>query len=189
MALSERVQRMIDSAPTYYQYAQVYQEVQNAIGSEVDLVDQSNTDLQNQLYIAKATWGLTYWENALGITTNEADSYDIRRSRVLSKWRGFGNFSAALVDTVAAAYSGGEVEVTVDIPNYVVHIKFIGARGVPPNLDDLLAQLDNIIHAHLELTYEYTYITWGEVDQANYTWADVDAVNMTWEQWEKHRPQ
>lgn len=243
---SIRTQRMIDSAPYYYQFSRVYEAIQAAQADEYDSIDAKIADLQQQLYIPTATWGLKYWEEILGIPvlpdvwrryeqsesnfkfngtwwtlTNAdasggdanystvkgseavitfkgsavrllartnvnrgyakvtvdkckpglvdmystwlipqnvvfettgllykehvlkvevtglnnpnssdyevyvdaievletAESYDIRRSRVLSYWRGFGSFSAKLIKNVAQAYTNGEVEVTTYTKN------------------------------------------------------------------------
>jgi hypothetical protein len=188
MIVSERSQRMVDSAPDYYQYSNTYGEIQGAIAEDLNGVDLNNEDIKKQLRILTATWGLKYWEFRLGIPINEADSYEVRRSRVLSKWRSPGNFSADLIRSVAEAFSGGEVEVRVDIPAYQVYIKFVGARGIPENLDDLKAQIENIIHAHLGTEYEFTYLRYSELDAANKTWSQIDALNMTWEEFETWKP-
>lgn len=184
MSNSVRTQRMIDSAPGYYQYSQIYAAIQAAQANEYDSQEAKNADLQKQLYTTKATWGLKYWEEALGIPINESDSYDIRRSRVLSKWRGKGNFSAAMIKNMAEAYSNGEVEVTIDAANYLVTVKFIGARGIPENLEDLKAAVSNIIHAHLGLEWKFSYLTWNELDAAGYIWDTLDAVGYTWDVFE-----
>jgi len=169
--------RMINSAPYYYQYSEVYKAIQQAQADEYDSVEEKNEDLRKQLYILTATWGLKYWEQALGITTVETDSYEIRRSRVLSKWRGFGNFSATLVKSVCEAYTNGEVDVTIDIPNYEITIQFVSNIGVPPNLWDLQTLIDNIVHAHLGVVYKLRYLTITKVEAL--TIDEVQARQLT----------
>ena len=186
---SLRVDRMVDSSPGYYQFSQVYRELQAAPAREYDTIEEKNEDLRKQLYIPTATWGLTYWEQILGIRTILADPYDIRRSRVLSRWRGYGQFSAALVRTVCEAYSNGEVSVSVDSDvDNIVNITFIGVRGIPPNLGDLKEIVADIIHAHLGPAYKFTWLIWDEFDGANMTWDEWEALNMTWDEFEKYRP-
>lgn len=175
---------MINSAPDYYQESRVYAAIQQAVADEIDYQESNSNDLEDQLYIETATWGLKYWEEEVGIPTNTADSYEVRRSRVLSKWRGFGNFSGSLVKKVCEAFTNGEVTVTVNIATGIVTITFIGARGLPPNLSDLQATLDDIVHAHLSLAYVFTYITWAEFDAKNWTFNTLDGFNYTWDQLE-----
>lgn len=188
MTLSLRTERMIDSAPDYYQQSKVYEGIQKAIAEDLDAVDQSNDDVKKQLRILTATWGLKYWEEKLRIPTNESDSYEIRRSRILSKWRGFGQFSAALIESVAESYSGGDVTVTVDVANYQITVTFIGKMGIPPNLEDLQTVIDNIVHAHLGVNYVFSYLTWDTLDASNKTWDQIDALNLTWDEFEVWKP-
>lgn len=179
---------MLDSAPDYYQYAALFQEVQQAIADEIDLEELDDKDVQDQLTIGTATWGLKYWEQSLGIKIVTTDSYDIRRSRVLSKWRGFGNFSASLIKSVCEAFTNGEVAVKIRVPQQEVVVTFIGKRGIPPNLEDLKAQLSNIALATLGLEYKFTWIVWEELDKAYKTWDEVDAKGLTWDEWDVISP-
>lgn len=188
MTTTVRAQRMIDSVPGYYQYATVYAAIQQAIADELDAVSADNDDLKDQFFIVRATWGLKYWEEALGIPVVETDSYEIRRSRVLAKWRGVGNFSADLVKSVCEAFTNGEVSVAFNLATSIVTVTFIGVRGVPPNLSDLQAQIDNLVHAHLGLEWAFTYMRWDEYDAANKTWDAWDALNLTWDAFEAYRP-
>ncbi|MED3571971.1 putative phage tail protein [Cytobacillus praedii] len=182
MTESPRTQSMVDSAPFYYQQSVVYKDIQNAIASELDISDKNNKDLRLQLSIKTATWGLKYWEEGLGIPTILSDDYEIRRSRVLSKWRGFGNFSGSLIKSVAEAYSGGEVEVSIDIPEHLVIITFVGKLGIPPNIEDLKAQIDNIIHAHLGVEYVFTYVIYDRLKEKYATYNDLAASGLTYDE-------
>lgn len=171
------VDRMVDSAPGYYQYSNIYRAIQQAQGDEYDDVEAKNEDLRAQLYITTATWGLKYWEETLGIATVESDSYEIRRSRVLSSWRGYGQFSASLLKSIAEAYVNGEVDVTVDVAAYEITIRFISDIGVPPNLWDLKAVVENIVHAHMGTQYKLRYLTIAEVEAL--TLDEVQARQLT----------
>lgn len=177
-----RAQRMIDSAPDYLQYSEGYQEIQKAIAADLDLIAGNNSDIAAQRRIMTATWGLRYWEEKVGLPTILNDSFDIRRSRVLAKWRGVGQFRASLIERVAEAFSGGDVDVTVDIPNYLVIVTFVGKLGIPPNLDDLKAQVANIVHAHLGVEYRFTYNTYGVMKATGLTYEELTATGLTYEE-------
>lgn len=182
--MTERLERMVSSAPDYYSYSEVFKSIQGAIGAEFSNRETDGGDLLQQLFILTATWGLRYWEETLAIKIVEADGYEIRRSRVLSKWRGVGNFSAALIMAVAEAYSNGEVDVMVDTPAYTVYVVFTGNKGIPPNLEDLQAVIANIVHAHLGIEYVFVYTTWAEFDAAGKTWNDIDTAALDWDGFE-----
>lgn len=114
-----RAQRMVDSAPDYYQQAAAYIAIQQAVADELDAEELDDADVQLQLSATTATWGLTYWEETLKIPVVVADGYEVRRSRVLGKLRGVGNFSADLIKSIAESYSGGEVEVYSYLKNMI----------------------------------------------------------------------
>lgn len=179
-----RAERMVDTAPEYYHESELYTGIVKVEAAELDKIDAANKDLKAQLFIRTATWGLKYWEELLKIPTIETDSYEIRRSRVLSAWRGVGKFSAALLRTVSESYSGGAVDVKVNLATYQITIKFVGKYGLPPNLSDLQYMIDKIVHAHMEVIYEYSYRTWDETDVRGWTWDAQDAQNLTWNSFE-----
>lgn len=185
---TDRAQRMIDSAPDYYQQSKVYAAIQQAIADELGGVSTSNDDVKKQLFIVRATWGLKYWEEALGIVTVESDSYEIRRSRVLAKWRGVGNFSADLVKSVCEAFTNGEVAVAFNVATSVVTVTFMGVRGIPPNLSDLQAQIENLVHAHLGLAWAFTYLIYDELRTSGHTYDQLKAHNLTYDQLKTWKP-
>lgn len=170
--------RMMDSVPDYYQYSEVFRQIQQAQGDEYDSMEDRNDDLQRQLYVVTATWGLRYWEQSLGITIVETDDYEIRRSRVLSATRGAGNFSASLIKSVAESFANGEVAVTVDFPTLTVKIEFVGVNGIPSNIADLQIAIDNIIHAHLGVEYRFKYVYWDALEASIPTFNALDTY--TW---------
>lgn len=188
MILTERTQRMVDSAPEYYENSDLFMQYQAAVSAELDKISADEEDIRLQKRIKTATWGLMYWEEVQGMPVVESDPYDIRRSRVLSKWRGVGNFSADLIESVAEAFINGEVSVRMRVPQQEVVVTFIGWRGIPPNLDDLKVQLENIIHATNGLAWRFTYLNWNELDNTNMTWDQLDALEMTWDEFEIWKP-
>jgi hypothetical protein len=109
------------------------------------------------------------------------DSYDIRRSRVLSKWRGIGNFTAALVKRITEAYSNGVVSVTVDISAGNIIITFTGTMGIPPNLDDLKSIVDNVIPAHLGVIWNFTYLVYSSLTAWGGTYDQLVATGLTYD--------
>lgn len=152
--MPSRTDNMILSTPDYYQYSAIFREIQAAIALDLDANEGHNPDIVTQLYIPTATWGLRYWEQILGIVMVDAESYDTRRSRVLAKWRGIGNFSAALIKSIASAFTGEQVNVLVVISEFLVVIEI---PELMPNQLVFRAEVDNIIHAHLGVRYRTKY--------------------------------
>ncbi len=129
-----------------------------------------------QLDVHTATWGLHWWEEALGIEVDESRDPAFRRSRIISKLRGQGTTTVAMVKTVAESFSNGAVDIVERPAEYRLEIKFVGTIGIPPNMEDLSAALNEILPAHLAYDYIIIYRTWGQV--ANRTWGDLAA--KTW---------
>lgn len=185
MSVLEQIRRIGESVPEYYRYSNLYLQLQTTIAEECEKIRQDNVDIELQMRITTATWGLKYWEQMLNIPTIVADGYEIRRSRVLSKWRSAGNFSAAQVRSIAEAFSNGEVRVVIRVPEQEVIITFIGVRGLPPNLEDLQDAIEKVVLAPLGVKYVFTFLTWRELDNKNLTWEQLEALNMTWEELEE----
>ena len=45
----------------------------------------------------------------------------------------------------------------------------------------------DVIPAHLDITYEFTYLTWAEFDNYNKIWQEWDNLNLTWKDFEKYK--
>lgn len=129
--------------------------------------DQLQADLEDQLaqrFVSTATWDLAAWEEELGIVPPADQPVSQRRSVVLSKIRGYGKFSGRLLKNVAEAYDNGIVDVSFDPPASTFTVRFISTIGLPPNIDDLMNAVEEIIPAHLIVQYAYRYLTIEEVE-------------------------
>lgn len=157
--------------PEYLQHSAEFSDIQQALEPERLALWQAQDGLCDQLNVNSATWGLKYWETALGIPVEIAKETDFRRSRVKSKLRGAGVTTVALIQSVAESFSNGDVEVTEQAERYRVTIKFVGTIGIPPNMDDLTASLREIMPAHLGWDYIIIYNTWDAVK--THTWAGL----------------
>ncbi|WP_368292872.1 putative phage tail protein [Dehalobacter sp. TBBPA1] len=158
--------------------------VLESIGQDTGQVENSVKDVLSQCFIDTATWGIKYWEEYLGIPVNESKPLSFRQSVVKSKLRGAGTTTASLVEATTESYQNGDVEVIEVSRENKVQIKFNGIYGIPPNMTDFQAAIVRIIPTHLLVEYIYTYLTWGELNEAGYTWADLDDAKFTWEELE-----
>lgn len=173
--------QMIKYLPDYERKSKIFQELMRVEGLEFDKQYLSVTDFKRQLFIDTATWGLVIYEKELGIKTDLSKSYDDRRSVIKSKWRGAGKIDRTLIKLVADAYTNGDVEVAF---NGRIIIEFNSVRGIPPNMNDLKAVLEDIRPSHLGIEYVYLYLIWNDFDSYNKTWDQWDALNLTWDQLE-----
>lgn len=143
---SPRTYGMVDTSADYYQENRAFRDIQNAQALEYDRIEENNKDLALQLSPATATWGLSYYEEALRLPVKDNTDYEDRRPAVLAKLIKSKNFSAELLENLVYAY-GKRCAVTIDISNSIVNIAFIG--GIPVLFEELQTAIDNIIHAHV----------------------------------------
>ncbi|MEW8957777.1 MAG: YmfQ family protein [Moorella sp. (in: firmicutes)] len=175
--------------PTYERKSQVIGSILGAVGPEVDQIYTSIDDILKQFYVETATeTGLDLWEKMLGLSSYAGKPLDQRRSRIISKLRGMGTVTVHLIKNVAESYVYGTVEVTENPAAYSFTVKFVDPRGIPPNLDDLRAAIEDIKPAHLAVQYEFTYTVWGELNTWGKTWGDLNTLGLTWEQLKTWRP-
>lgn len=166
---------MLSYLPDYYATSRVMSSIMDSQGSEMDILWQAVDEVLQQYFLSTATWGLDLWESELGIPVDLTKPTEQRRSVILSKLRGIGTVTVSLIKSVAEAYDGGSVDVSVQPEAFTFTVKFIDTLGVPPNLDDLKAVIGEIKPAHLEVEYSFTYTPWGELKQT--TWESLKSFS------------
>ncbi len=149
---------MFSYFPGFYENSRIMKYDMAAKGAELDAFYGALNETLDQFFVRTATWGLDRWESELGIATDQNKPLEQRRALVESKLRGAGQFSGRLVKNVAEAYDGGTVDITFQPAEWSFTIKFVDTIGVPPNLDDLKAVIEEIKPAHLAVEYEFSYL-------------------------------
>jgi hypothetical protein len=116
---------------------------------------------------------------------SKSDSF--RRERIKAKIRGIGTVTKQMITDTAASYSNGVVEV-IEYPSAnSFKIKFVGTRGIPPNMGDLTLTIEEIKPAHLTYVFEYTWVTWNDFEGYNKTWNQWDALSLSWDEFEIYK--
>ncbi|WP_050698657.1 YmfQ family protein [Anaeromassilibacillus senegalensis] len=130
----------------------------DAMNPEAVALWEAHESLLDQLFVSTATWGLDFWEKLYGIETDISKPYDFRRSRVISKIRSKGTATIAMIKNAAESFVNGDVEIIEHPENYSFEVKF-SSLGIPPNLEDLTATIEDIKPAHLAFSYIYNFLT------------------------------
>ncbi|RAK21154.1 uncharacterized protein DUF2313 [Anoxybacillus vitaminiphilus] len=162
--------------PDYYRVIREFQQIMSTKGEELGQLLSEINNLPNQFSIDTATWGLSFWESELGLTIDSTKPIEWRRERLKAKLRGAGTTTKQMIIDAAAAFSGGEVDVIEYPAEYRFEVKFIGVKGIPPNMAGFIEMLEQIKPAHLAYSFRYTYTVWDAVK--NLTWNQ--AQNKTW---------
>ena len=164
--------------PPYWHTIREMIELQKVAGQEVDQLRHSIDDLLAQMFVDTATWGLSLWEHELGLTVDPTRPLERRREQIKAKLRGSGTTTVFLIQSVAEAYSGGEVEVIEHPGDYHFTVRFVGVRGIPQNMAGLMRALNEVKPAHISHDWEYTWTWWDFLTDTNLTWDD--ASDKTW---------
>jgi len=181
------MEELIELLPDFYANSAETAALQAAFQVWTAALWLSHEDIKLQLDVATATWGLKYWEASLGLATDVTKTYDYRRTRIYSRLRGVGTSTVTMLQNVAESFSNGSVDIIEYPAEYRFEVKFVGTLGIPPNMDDLTAAIEEIKPAHLAYSYLYTYMTWEMFEGYNHTWDEWDAKGLTWDQFETYK--
>jgi len=61
-----------------------------------------------------------------------------------------------------------------------VSVSFPGTRGVPENIEQLQAAIEQIIPCHLGIVYAYVYTQWDYLESCFTDWDDIEYASLTW---------
>lgn len=163
--------------PLYYNRKTGFmQDIQNSISQEAGRLYYANKDTLDQVFIDSATWGLDIWEQELGIETDILKTYESRREAIIGKLRGSGTVTERMLKNIALALTNAEITIIENYDNYSFIIKFIGIKGIPPNIPNFINMIEAIKPAHLGYSIEYTYSWWDNLKAL--TWDEINAY--TW---------
>lgn len=130
---------------------QAYYEMQKitaAENPEFQMLWDVNEQIRNNIFILTATEeGLTRFERIIGLFPAESDSFETRRTRILSWWNNEPPYTIRYLLGMLNIITGGNFEVITDFDEYELEITtYIGEQGV---IDELLNLINTVIPANL----------------------------------------
>ena len=150
---------------------------QDAFQPEIDaLAEAISSTTEQELFAHSAESWLPLWEAAYGLPNEPEKPLSERRSRLLSKVRGSGTTTAQMIRQVVASFANSDCEVIEHNDEYRFDVSFVGTVGVPPNMDDVRAAIEEIKPAHLAYQFIYLFRTWS--DLSGQTWGSLSS--RTW---------
>lgn len=120
-------------------------------------------DVERQLDVSTATWGLALYERDYGLMPNVSETDNERRARIKSRMRGAGTSTTEMLQNLAAAYVDGQTSINDLQELFRLQVQFTGPLGIPTNLDDLTNALRDARPAHMEIEYLLRYLLIREV--------------------------
>ena len=170
---------MYEALPLYYHDMYISRNIIEQEAKEFERLTKWVAEIVDQANPATATWSIDRWERIFGIVPDPTKTIEQRRSVIISRLRGVGPVNIPLIESVAAAFNGAEVEAREDNPNYLVEIEFVNQLGIPARLDDVMTALRDLIPAHLDISFIFRYVTYGMLQGYNKTYGQVEARALT----------
>lgn len=155
---------LIEKMPEYYQECAEIRELQAAFDTETNRALNTWDDLLAQCFVDTATWSLPLWEKIVGIQPEESKNIAYRRTRILSKLRGGGTATKAMMKNSIESFYNGEVDIIEYPEECRFEVKFLSTIGIPPNLGDVTQVIEEIKPAHLSYDYIIAFVTHGELE-------------------------
>lgn len=178
---------LINLLPDIYADNMTMKELQDILSENINTLTDNLGETIDECFVNTASALLSRYERIYGIQVDVNKTVEFRRERIRAKIRGIGTVTKQMLIDVASSYSNGEVEIIEDPANNSFKIKFIGTKGLPANMADLILTIEEIKPAHLTYAFEYTYLTWNEFDNYNKTFDEWDELNLTWNEFESYR--
>ena len=147
---------MLDNLPRQYRGDPTVKALSGAIEGVLTALETEAASVPPQISLDAVTWNLETEERLVGITPAPGATPEERRTALKSKWRSGGKLTIEQVQAVCDAWKNGEV--VVSFTGGKIRLQFVGAYGVPVDLDALKAVVRLVIPAHLAAEYAIKYL-------------------------------
>ena len=167
---------MIEMLPWYYRKSQVVKDLYDVIAAALERLGLDISELDRDLFIATAA-DFTRHEADVGLIPVSADA-ETKRARVITRLQGNNLLTLSELERLVTDYEKTGCSIEEDYKNYTVTIIFSGRKGMPSNIDQIQAAIEELKPAHIKINYVSLQNTWTEVRQKLGTWGN--AKQFTW---------
>lgn len=168
---------MIKKLPAYYRNSQVIKELFEAISALMDKMSEEIDTKCMRLFIS-TTDEFDKHERDVGLAAISADN-ETKRSRVIARLQGKNPLTVSELEALIRVYEKTGCTIIEDCPNYTVTVFFSGRTGIPYNLEQIKAAIEEVKPAHIEFLYAFSENTWDDVKAKVGTWEE--AKEFTWD--------
>lgn len=161
---------MLSYLPPFYQDIKDIYSLISSEANEFTRLYALLDELSSQFFVDTATYALDDWlqttESRLGVGSSATQ--EAKRNAIKSRLNGLGTITSVTLETVVSDFYESEL---IELPEPgVIRFKLIGIRGEPIDMPEIKNAVNDVIPAHLEPEYEYTFLPWSEVEQVNLDW-------------------
>ena len=146
---------ILNMLPRLYRKDKWLNDLFNAVGLSVDRIEQDTENALNELFGDTATYALPMYEREL-LLNGEGKTLEDRRAAVIAGWQRGGKVDIYQIQAAANAWRNGET--VVDFKNGKIVVTFVGAFGVPDDMQGLMDAIGIIKPAHLIVEYIFKYL-------------------------------
>lgn len=158
----------------------------SALGAALDGAYGALSELERELFLGSAEgFGLANYEGLLPVKPAYRTIED-RQNALMGLIRMDGaSFTLEAVNKTLCG-CGIAAEATESGSRMTVIISFPGTRGIPENIEQLQAAIDQIIPCHLGTSYFYVYTPWSYLESCFATWDDIESLSLSWAELETY---
>ena len=171
---------MFDDLPSYYRKSAVMQEIANSIETEFSRLQNETNLTENQFFVLLSERDISKHERDVGLSPDTESDIETRRSRILARLRGTGTVTKTMMKNVAKSFVNGEIEIIEYPSQYAFAVKFTSRTGIPYNLEDIQAMVEELKPAHLAVDYIFTYRLWQDILNLLGDWQTTKAHTWDW---------
>ncbi|MCR1391900.1 YmfQ family protein [Clostridioides difficile] len=154
MIASKKGREMLLTLSPIYEQSIIMQSLYEAIGSEFDNLELLNKEIELQLFPQSATWGLEFWENRVGLSTNLDEAIETRRRKVIAKLQSKYIMTPKRMSMILQSYTGANIKINENISPYTFNVELTSTQGFPRDLEDLYKRVNVIKPSHLSVSYK-----------------------------------
>ena len=154
-------------------------------GAALDGVDQVLEEVEREMLLLTAEgWGLSAVEELLR-RRPAAPTLEQRREALAALLRiGGDSFTLEAINDTLRGCGLQAVASETGTPGYV-EVRFPDVPGIPDGIETMQAIIEEILPAHVGITYVYWFSTWAELEEQLETWGDIEELGLTWGEMEK----
>lgn len=154
MITSKKGREMLLTLSPIYEQSLIMNSIYEAIGSEFDNLELLNKEIELQLFPQTATWGLSFWENRVGLSTNIDEDIEDRRRKVIAKLQSKYIMTPKRMSMILQSYTGANIKINENISPYTFSVELTSTQGFPRDLEDLYKRVNVIKPSHLSVSYK-----------------------------------
>ena len=160
MITSKKGQEMYLSVSPIYEDSILMQSIFNAIGNEADLSVELGDEILRQLFPQTAdSWGLSIWEQRLGLVTNISESIEKRRKKIIAKFQTKFIITPEKMAFIIKNYTGIEPLIEENVAPYTFDVYLKTYTMFSDVLSDVRNAIKTIKPSHLAYNLIMQYVT------------------------------